>query len=582
MSEELKEKEQQLRDRLTSRKQEHQLRNRLKTRQEERRRSLSTDPDDSHKKPSRNSSRHHDSRRPDRRHHHRYDRDYHRHRDDRRRFEDDRPYSRHEDRHSPRGPPAYDPRYGPPYSHDPPPYNRRPAYPPPGDIDPFGRTRRSRSRSRSSVESSDASSTSSSSSSRSHSSSSRSSRSSSGSSRASSTSSRSSVLSSGSLEANSEFTKDQRTIFINQLIMRTTERDIKHYLKQQGIRIIDISMLRDKKTGRHKGCAYVELRHLEDVPKAVALSGQPPDFQRFPILVKASEAEKNYSAPKPLIVDAAVNSANVQRVYIGNLDPAVTQEQLMALFEPFGSLQKVALQTSSGISKGFAFLSFGDASAAYLAIQTMSGQTLLGRSMKTGWAQRVGEQSDEFPANASQKAQQAYQRLGQINLGLMPTLGTNVYNGSSLPATQPPSGTVAEARASLAAVAASRSNLPIASIVPTVASPSTTMASDPKVIGNADHPTPYLHVSNMFDKDQETEPNWAHEIQLDFEDESRKFGTLQKVKVLADQPGGQIYCQFATVNEATACAQALAGRWFDRRLLQVEFVTWEEFEQHAL
>jgi RNA-binding protein 39 len=401
-------------------------------------------------------------------------------------------------------------------------------------------------------------------------------------SRASSTSSRSSILSSGSREANSEFTKDQRTIFINQLIMRTTERDIKHYLKQQGIRIVDISMLRDKKTGRHKGCAYVELRHLEDVPKAVALSGQPPDFQRFPILVKASEAEKNYSAPKPLIVDAAVISANVQRVYVGNLDPAVTQEQLMALFEPFGSLQKVALQTSSGISKGFAFLSFGDASAAYLAIQTMSGQTLLGRSMKTGWAQRVGEQSDEFPANASQKAQQAYQRLGQINLGLMPTLGTNVYNGSSLPATKPPSGTVAEARASLAAVAASRSNLPIAPVIPTVTSPSTNLASDPKAIGNADHPTPYLHVSNMFDKDQETEPNWAHEIQLDFEDESRKFGTLQKVKVLADQPGGQIYCEFATVSEATMCAQALAGRWFDRRLLQVEFVSREEFEQHAL
>lgn len=386
--------------------------------------------------------------------------------------------------------------------------------------------------------------------------------------------------------------------------MRTTERDLKHYLKKQGIRIVDISMLRDKKTGRHKGCAYVELRHLEDVPKAVALSGQPPGFQRFPILVKASEAEKNYIAPKPLIVDntAAVASANVQRVYIGNLDPAVTQEQLMALFEPFGSLQKVALQTSSGISKGFAFLTFGDASAAYLAIQTMSGQTMLGRGLKTGWAQRVGEQSEEFPSNASHRAQQAYQRLGQINLGLMPsplsttstTATTHASNGgygTSSPAKSSGNtgvGTVAEARASLAAVVASRSIVPTTATLPTTVvttsarSPSTLATTDPKTIGNAHHPTPYLHVSNMFDKDQETEPNWAHEIQLDFEDESRKFGTLQKVQVLADQPGGQIYCQFETVTEATACATALAGRWFDRRLLHVEFVTQNEFEKHLL
>lgn len=371
--------------------------------------------------------------------------------------------------------------------------------------------------------------------------------------------------------------------------MRTTERDLRHYFKKQGIRIIDISMLRDKKTGRHKGCAYVELRHLEDVPRAVALSGQPPPFQRFPILIKASEAEKNYSVPKPLIVDnSTAPSTNVQRVYIGNLDPAVTQEHLMALFEPFGSLQKVALQTSNGMSKGFAFLSFGDASSAYLAIQTMSGQTLLGRGVKTGWAQQAGEQSEEFPPNASQKAQQAYQRLGQINLGLMPS--TSLKNGaySNVPTATSSSstgvGTVAEARASLAAVVASRTVVPTPATLPTPVAasvgPSTTTAaaSDPKTIGNASRPTPYLHVSNMFDKDQETEPDWAREIQLDFEDESRKFGTLRQVKVLADQPGGQIYCQFETVAEATACAKALAGRWFDRRLLHVEFVTQKEFE----
>ena len=72
-----------------------------------------------------------------------------------------------------------------------------------------------------------------------------------------------------------------------------------------------------------------------------------------------------------------------QKVYIRSIDPCVTQEQLRALFSQFGTLERVLLQmdTLTGLSRGFAFLSYRDPNDANLAIQTMSGQILAGRSL---------------------------------------------------------------------------------------------------------------------------------------------------------------------------------------------------------
>lgn len=159
------------------------------------------------------------------------------------------------------------------------------------------------------------------------------------------------------------YSKDQRTVFVQQLIQRTTERDLKKFFKQQEIKVNEVILLRDKRSGRHKGSAYVECRRMDDVPKAVSLSNTVPSFQRFPILVKASEAEKNYLQGATVAVPGGVPVApagphvgasvlavptNViakapplvgpngkllesQRVYVGSLDPSVTQDHLFLL-----------------------------------------------------------------------------------------------------------------------------------------------------------------------------------------------------------------------------------------------------------
>jgi len=205
-------------------------------------------------------------------------------------------------------------------------------------------------------------------------------------------------------EKSNALTKDQRTIFISQLVMKTQERDIQRFFRKTvGCKVNDVQLLRDKRTGRHKGCAYVELGRVEDVPRAVEVSGTTPEFQRFPILVKASEAEKNYGiegagisgvvdlGSSPLVVEVPSSGirkrVEAQKVYVGSIDRNVTQAQLYAIFSQFGELEKVVLQvdTSSGMSKGYAFLQFKCPKVANLAIEAMSGQVLAGRPLIEEW-----------------------------------------------------------------------------------------------------------------------------------------------------------------------------------------------------
>lgn len=382
------------------------------------------------------------------------------------------------------------------------------------------------------------------------------------------------------------YTKDQRTVFVTQLVQRTKQRDLNKYFKKQGCHVNEVILLMDRRTGKHKGCAYVEMLRMDDVSTAVQLSGQTPDFQRFPILIKASEAEKNQNAssgittaasmgvPLPLklppLLGADGKPLEAQKVYVGNLDPSVTQEHLFTLFSSFGHLLKVTLQMdgTTGLSKGFAFLAFHDPKEANLAIQTMQQQTLMGRPLKTGWANQSSTTpgvtmvtADDFPPDASSRAQRAYTVLAQLTMGVpIATIQEATSNTGATVVSAAP-GTVAHARANMAT-----------SATVSIASGSQNTVAEEQKKPPEKKPTQFVLVRNMFDKDQETELDWHKDVEEEFKEECSKFGKLDKVLVRHLEPGGKIFAQFSSAEGADKCAKALQGRWFDQRQLVVEFV----------
>jgi len=75
-------------------------------------------------------------------------------------------------------------------------------------------------------------------------------------------------------------------------------------------------------------------------------------------------------------------------IYVGNLAYSVTEEDLLAAFNPYGKVDTVNVITDkfSGQSKGFGFVEMGNNSEADAAIKALNGSALKGRNMTVNQA----------------------------------------------------------------------------------------------------------------------------------------------------------------------------------------------------
>lgn len=109
-------------------------------------------------------------------------------------------------------------------------------------------------------------------------------------------------------------------------------------------------------TETYLSVGYVEFKDEEAVQKALQLTGRP--LEGIPIIVRVTEAEKNRQVKKS-DESGQANSAPFHRLYIGNIHFNVTQEDLEAVFEPFGELDFAQLlMDDNGRSKGYGFVQY--------------------------------------------------------------------------------------------------------------------------------------------------------------------------------------------------------------------------------
>jgi RNA recognition motif-containing protein len=83
-------------------------------------------------------------------------------------------------------------------------------------------------------------------------------------------------------------------------------------------------------------------------------------------------------------------------IYVGNLPYTATEEEIGALFTPFGNVQsvKIIMDRETGRPRGFAFVDM-DRDAAKDAIKQINGSEMGGRTL------RVNEAHDRPPARPS-------------------------------------------------------------------------------------------------------------------------------------------------------------------------------------
>ncbi len=83
-------------------------------------------------------------------------------------------------------------------------------------------------------------------------------------------------------------------------------------------------------------------------------------------------------------------------IYVGNLSYDMTENDLQALFEEFGTVLKVNIisDRDSGRSKGFGFVEMEDAAAAEKAIGELDGIAVKDRNIKVNQARPREEKPD--------------------------------------------------------------------------------------------------------------------------------------------------------------------------------------------
>ncbi|KTG06660.1 hypothetical protein cypCar_00007533 [Cyprinus carpio] len=188
--------------------------------------------------------------------------------------------------------------------------------------------------------------------------------------------------------------RDARTVFCMQLAARIRPRDLEDFFSAVG-KVRDVRMISDRNSRRSKGIAYIEFVDSTSVPLAIGLTGQR--VLGVPIIVQASQAEKNRAAAMASMLQRG--GAGPMRLYVGSLHFNITEDMLRGIFEPFGKIEGIQLMMDSetGRSKGYGFISFADAECAKKALDQLNGFELAGRAMKVG---HVTERSDASSASS--------------------------------------------------------------------------------------------------------------------------------------------------------------------------------------
>ncbi|CAL5210160.1 unnamed protein product [Lathyrus oleraceus] len=368
--------------------------------------------------------------------------------------------------------------------------------------------------------------------------------------------------------------RDQRTVFAYQISLKADERDVYEFFSRAG-KVRDVRLIMDRNSRRSKGVGYIEFYDAMSVPMAIALSGQPILGQ--PVMVKPSEAEKNLVQSTASVANGPSGnlgpySGGARRLYVGNLHSSITEADLHRVFEAFGQVELVQLPLDDiGHCKGFGFVQFARLEDAKNAQSLNSQLEIGGRTIKVSavtdqsgmqeFGGNTGDIDDDegggLSLNASSRAllMQRLDRSGTAS-SMAGFLGSSVVNNTGLNL---------HATGNIPPVA----GLPGGGLqIPMLTSPS---------IDTIGVPSECLLLKNMFDPENEKEPDFDLDVKEDVEAECSKFGNLKHIYV-DKKSAGFVYLRFEGTQSAIGAQRALHGRWFAGKMITASFMVPQSYE----
>lgn len=333
--------------------------------------------------------------------------------------------------------------------------------------------------------------------------------------------------------------RDSRTLFVTQLVAKVTESMLEDFFAQVS-GVTKVRMTRDRNTRKHKGFAYVEMNSEECIKDCILFNNVIPDFQKFPILVKAlSEKPISQSSPQEqqhtVITMAAppppppdIPPPTLYKLLVRNIFMTVEYHQFLEVLKFYGEVASFVMH-SAHFSKNCKFAIVGYTTEADMekAHKALNEFNLAGLLLEVLTREELDAQGIVFETDI----ELIQQEVNDHDPDWKPDMST--INGA---------GSIKESAV----------------------------------------PTQCLRLSNMFNPAEETDPEWAQDIEMDVKEECEKLGSVVHCKIDAISSEGILYVSFNNLESANKAKGVFHGRFFGGKVINAMFITDEDMNDKVL
>jgi len=238
---------------------------------------------------------------------------------------------------------------------------------------------------------------------------------------------------------NKEDTTGHHNIFVGDLSSEINDEMLRKAFAPFG-NVSEARVMWDQNTGRSRGYGFVAFRERAEAERAMTdMNGVWLGSRAIRCNwanQKTNTSSSGGSAPPSLQNPAAgsqsqtfdeiasLSSSNCTTVYIGNLAPDVTEEQMRQVFQSYGTIDEVRTQKD----KSFGFVKYQTHDQATRAIIAANGTVISGRPIRCSWGKEKSNQAQ--PSGGAGGAQQP------VSYGYYPYGQNYMYNVQGYPGYQ--------------------------------------------------------------------------------------------------------------------------------------------------